>query len=321
MSKKLIIGGIVCLAATEVTIASYLLKRTLIRGRADVERTKKMSGTDWVKYIPEIKKKKDWLIKQEHEDLYIKSDDNLKLHGILFPKENSKKIVICLHGYSSTAGISDYAAISRFYLERDFNILMIDARAHGASEGKYIGFGCLDRNDLMNWIKYVIQLFGDDCEILLHGTSMGGATVLMASGLDLPTNVKGIVSDCAFTSPAEVFSDVLKSMYHIPPFPIINIASKMTKRLAGYSLDQCNAAEEVKKAKVPILLIHGDNDTFVPCSMSERIYENCASPKAIFIVKGAGHAEAYYKEQQEYEKKVDDFIKRYLCDKEVKINV
>ena len=110
-------------------------------------------------------------------------------------------------------------------------------------------------------------------------------------------------------------------MYHIPPFPIINIASRMTKRLAGYTLDQCNAAEEVKKAKVPILLIHGDNDTFVPCSMSERIYENCASPKAIFIVKVAGHAEAYYKEQQEYEKKVDDFIKRYLCDKEVKINV
>ena len=85
-------------SSNRITIASYLLKRTLIRGRADVERTKKMSGTDWVKYIPEIKKKKDWLIKQEHEDLYIKSDDNLKLHGILFPKENSKKIVICLHG-------------------------------------------------------------------------------------------------------------------------------------------------------------------------------------------------------------------------------
>ena len=158
MSKKLIISGILCFAATEVTIASYLLKRTLVRNKADVERTKRMSGTEWVKYIPEIKKKKDWLIKQEHEDVYIKSDDNLKLHGILFPKKNSKKIVICLHGYSSTAGISDYTAISRFYLERNFNILMIDARAHGASEGKYIGFGCLDRNDLVRWIEYVISL-------------------------------------------------------------------------------------------------------------------------------------------------------------------
>ena len=172
LSKKLIISGILCFAATEVTIASYLLKRTLVRNKADVERTKRMSGTEWVKYIPEIKKKKDWLIKQEHEDVYIKSDDNLKLHGILFPKKNSKKIVICLHGYSSTAGISDYTAISRFYLERNFNILMIDARAHGASEGKYIGFGCLDRNDLVRWIEYVISLLGEDCEILLHGNQI-----------------------------------------------------------------------------------------------------------------------------------------------------
>ena len=70
--KRLIVGGVVCFAATETAIASYLLKRTLIRSRADIERTKKMSGTNWVKYIPEIKKKKDWLMKQEHNDVYIK---------------------------------------------------------------------------------------------------------------------------------------------------------------------------------------------------------------------------------------------------------
>lgn len=321
MIKRLIVGGVVCFAATETAIASYLLKRTLIRSRADVERTKKMSGTNWVKYIPEIQKKKEWLMKQEHEDVYIKSNDNLKLHGILFHKRSSKRIVICLHGYSSKGGTSDYTAISKFYLDRDFNILMIDARAHGASEGKYIGFGCLDRNDLMKWIQYVINLLGDDCEILLHGTSMGGATVLMASGLELPTNIKGIISDCAFTSPADIFTNVLKNMYHIYPYPIINIASVISKKIAGYGLDQCNSAEEVKKAKTPILLIHGDNDTFVPCCMSEEIYENCASPKALFIVKGAGHAESYYKDTQEYQKKVDDFIKRYFSNMEVKINV
>ena len=142
----------------------------------------------------------------------------------------------------------------------------------------------------------------------------------MASGLELPNNVKGIISDSAFTSPAEVFSEVLKNMYHIPPYPIIKIASIMSKKLAGYRLDQCNAAEEVKKATVPMLLIHGDSDSFVPCSMTEEIYKNCSSPKALFIVKGAGHAESYYKETEEYERKVDDFIKRYLSDREVKIN-
>lgn len=320
MSKRLIVGGAVCFAATEAVIASYLLKRTLVRGRADVERTKKMSGTNWVKYIPEIKKKRDWLVKEEHEDVYIKSNDNLKLHGTLFPRKKSKKIVICLHGYSSNGGISDYTAISKFYLNKNFNMLMIDARAHGGSEGKYIGFGCLDRYDLLNWINHSIKLLGNDCEILLHGTSMGGATVLMASGLNLPSNVKGIISDCAFTSAWEVFSDVLKNMYHVPPYPIINIASRMSKRIAGYSLNECNAAEEVKKAKIPILFVHGDNDTFVPCRMSEEIYKNCISPKSIFIVKDAGHAESYYKDTETYERKVQEFIEKYLSMKDVRVN-
>ena len=320
MIRKLLIGGVVCFTVGEVAIASYLLKRTLVRGRADVERTKKMSGTNWVKYIPEIKKRKDWLINQEHKDVYVKSNDGLKLHGILFPKNDSKKIVICLHGYSSNAGISDHAAISKFYLDMNFNILMIDARAHGRSEGKYIGFGCLDRYDLLCWISYIIERFGDDCEILLHGISMGGATVLMASGLELPNNVKGTISDCAFTSAWEVFVDVLKDMYHIPPYPIINIANSISKSIAGYGLNECNSAEEVKKAKVPILFIHGDNDTFVPCSMSKEIYKNCASPKALLIVKDAGHAESYYKDTINYEKKVKDFIERYLSNKEVIIN-
>lgn len=320
MKKKLIIGGAVCLAATETAIASYLFRRTMVRGAVDVNRTEKMSGTDWGKYFPEIKKKKGWLIKQEHKDVYIKSNDNLRLHGTLFPRSNSKKIVICLHGYSSNAGIGDYSAISKFYLDRNFNILMPDARAHGKSEGRYIGFGCLDRYDLLNWIKYVIDLLGEECEILIHGTSMGAATATMASGLDLPKNVKGIISDCAFTSPWEVFSNVLKNMYHMPPYPIINIASSICKSVAGYTYDECNAAEEVKKAKVPILFFHGDKDDFVPCWMSEKIYENCISPKEIYIVKGASHAESYYKETEYYESKINDFINKYFFVREVKIN-
>lgn len=312
MIRKILIGGAACVVATEVGVASYLLKKTLRRENTDVEKTKKMSGTNWVKYITEIKKKKDWLIKQEHKDIYIKSDDNLKLHGILFPRKDSKRFVICLHGYSSNAGVSDYVAISKFYLNMNFNMLMIDARAHGRSEGEYIGFGCLDRMDLLNWINYVIKNFGDDCEILLHGTSMGGATVLMASGLNLPQNVKGIISDCPFTSAWDIFSDILKRIYHINPFPIINIANSICKSIAGYSLKECNSAEEVKKARIPILLIHGDDDSFVPCSMSKEIYENCNSPKELFIVNGAGHAESYYKERKIYEEKVKKFIDRNL---------
>lgn len=145
-------------------------------------------------------------------------------------------------------------------------------------------------------------------QILLHGTSMGGATVLMTSGLKLPAQVKGIISDCAFTSPKYVFTHVLHSMYHLPAFPMIPIADYVNRKKAGYGLDECNAAREVKKATVPILMIHGDHDTFVPCQMCDEIYENCASPKTKLIVPGAGHAESYYKDMETYEQALDDFI-------------
>lgn len=136
---------------------------------------------------------------------------------------------------------------------------------------------------------------------------MGGATVLMASGLDLPCQVKGIVSDCGFTSPKEVFTHVLNHMYHLPAFPAIQGADLINKRLAGYGMDECNAKYEVQKAKVPILFIHGSSDTFVPVSMCHEIYENCASPKRKLIVEGAAHAESYYKDMADYEKVLTEF--------------
>ena len=155
----------------------------------------------------------------------------------------------------------------------------------------------------------MIHKAGDDAEILLHGTSMGGATVLMATGLELPAQVKGIISDCGFTSAKEVFTHVLHSMYHLPAFPMIQIASMVNRKKAGYGLDDCNSAREVRKATVPALLIHGSGDTFVPCSMCDRIYESyaCENKKKL-IVEGAAHAESYYKDPAAYEAALDAFI-------------
>lgn len=187
-------------------------------------------------------------------------------------------------------------------------MLQIDARSHGESEGEYIGFGCLDREDLLRWIDWVINNCGSDTEIILHGISMGASTALMASGLALPNQVKGIVSDCAFTSPKEVFTHVLKTMYHLPAFPVIPGADLVNRKLAGYGMDECNAKREVMKATVPILFIHGEKDTFVPVEMCHEIYECCASPKKKLIVEGAAHGESYYKETKKYEAALDDFL-------------
>lgn len=295
------------LTIAEMGSSAYFYRRTMKRGYAKTERTTKMAGTDWNQHMDLIRTRKKYMLAQPHEDVYIQSEDGLKLHATWFPVGDQKKAVICFHGYTSK-GMSDYIGLSDYYLRRGYSMLLVDERAHGESEGTYIGFGCLDRLDAMKWIGWMIDTCGEDVQLLLHGTSMGGATVLMTSGLKLPNQVKGIISDCAFTSAKEVFSHVLRSMYHMPAFPMIQIASLVNKKKAGYGLDDCNAAREVRNAKVPILLIHGSGDTFVPCSMCEKIYENIASEKQMLIVEGAAHAESYYKDMEAYENALNAFI-------------
>lgn len=297
-------GWIVGLAAAgavgEYAIARYFFHRTVMRGNAKRERTQKMAGTNWDAYIPGIRAGKEWLAAMPQEDLFITSGDGLKLHGTFFPCQGSQRAVICFHGYTSE-GLNDFSCIAKFYLEHGFSVLAVDERAHGKSEGTYIGFGCLDRHDAKLWIDYMVERLGDDSQIMLHGISMGAATVLMTTGLALPIQVKAAVSDCAFTSAWDVFSSVLKGMYHMPAFPVMQIADKMAKKEAGYGLDECNARIEVGKARVPILFIHGDADTFVPCSMVYELYDACRSPKELLVIKGASHAEAYYKDTKQYE--------------------
>lgn len=295
------------LAISEAGSSAYFYRRTMKRGKAKTERTVKMAGTDWSQYMPLIQERKAYMLAQPHEDVYRQSKDGLKLHATYFPGPNSKKVVICFHGYTSE-GMKDYIGLSDYYMKNGYGMLLPDARAHGKSEGTYIGFGCLDRYDALGWIQWAIETCGSDVQILLHGTSMGGSTVLMTSSLNLPEQVKGIISDCAFTSPKEVFTHVLHSMYHLPAFPMIQISDFINRKKAGYGLDECNAAREVKNARLPILFIHGDGDHFVPYSMCEKIYENCASPKTMLIIKGAAHAESYYKDMEAYETALDTFI-------------
>ncbi|MCH1983085.1 alpha/beta hydrolase [Ruminococcus sp. OA3] len=294
-------------AAAEYGIAEYFFRRTMLRGNARRDRTQKMAGTTWEVYIPGIRACRAWLMDRQKENVFIRSRDGLKLCGTYFPAEGSDRTFLCFHGYTSE-GLNDFPCIAKFYLEMGYNVLLVDERAHGKSEGTYIGFGCLDRWDAVAWIQYLLGRFGQEQEIYLHGMSMGGATVLMTSGLKLPPQVKGIISDCGFTSAWGVFTSVLNHMYHIPAFPILQISDRLAKKRAGYGLAECNSADEVKKATVPILMIHGDADTFVPCWMCDEIYRSCASSKRKLIIKGASHAEAYYKNTAAYEHAVHSFL-------------
>ncbi len=297
----------VAVAAGEYAIAKYFFNRTMIRANAKREKTQEMAGTDWDLYIPHIRECKEKLREMPHEDMFIMSDDGLKLHATYFRNEGSKKIAICFHGYTSE-GMNDYSTLAIFYKKNGYNLLLVDERAHGQSEGTYIGFGCLDRHDAKLWIDEMIKKHGEDCKILLHGDSMGGSTVLMTTGLELPPQVKAAVSDCAFTSAWDVFTSVLKNMYHLPAFPLMQISNKMIYKRAGYKLDECDARVEVAKAKIPILFIHGSADSFVPCSMVHELYEACKTEKKLVIVEGAGHVESCYRDADLYEGTIEEFI-------------
>lgn len=254
---------------------------------------------------------KEWYQSAPREKRSITSDDGLKLNALyISAAEPSKKTVILAHGYGGNyEQMSPYA---KLFHDWGYNVLAPDARGHGTSEGSYIGFGWHERKDYLKWIDLMITETGSATELALFGVSMGGATVMMTSGEELPSNVKVIVEDCGYSSVTDELVYQLKDMYNLPSFPLIPVTSVVTKLKAGYSFGEASAVEQLKKNKTPMLFIHGDKDLFVPTEMVYENYEATTAPKELYIVKGAGHAEAYVKDKKGYEKEIHDFVSAYI---------
>lgn len=250
-----------------------------------------------------------WL-KNTSQDVYIESDDGLKLRGYLgMNPSGSHKYAVLLHGYTGRG--SEMAYFAQHYYDQGWNYLIMDFRAHGESEGKYIGMGWLDRLDILDWIDFTITQ-DPEAEIALHGVSMGGATVMMVTGEKLPRNVKVAVEDCGYTSVYDEFVNQLKDMFGLPPFPILTAASLVTDIRAGYSFKEASSVKQVAKSVTPTLFIHGEDDTFVDFSMLDVVYEAAACEKEKLIVPGAGHARSHTVAPELYWTTVDDFVARYM---------
>ncbi|MBQ6795893.1 MAG: alpha/beta hydrolase [Clostridia bacterium] len=310
-----LLGGTALIAGAGSFAGAYTLYKRVIprqtESRVDVNEMADMS--QWEEYKKIIHASKDFLTEREIEHVTISSRDDLTLHGDYFPADTeSDTVVLCHHGYTST-GWDSCASIAAFFIREGYDCLLVDNRAHGKSEGDYVGFGILDRFDCLSWMHYIADRFEGKKNIILYGVSMGAATVLMASGFKkLPCNVKAIISDCAFTSPYAVFAHILKRDYHLPEFPVMNINDMLTKKTAGYGFNDYSTLEAVKKTNIPILFIHGEKDDFVPTHMSRENYEACNSPKELLIISNAGHAAAYYENAPLYEETVKEFLKKYL---------
>ncbi len=255
-----------------------------------------------------------WLEKQTFEQIEMKSQDGLLLRGYYLPApQPTKKTAVLAHGYTGSA-LGDMGAFAKLYHEVfGYNVLMPDDRGHGASEGNYIGFGWPDRLDYLKWLHYLVQRLGEDAQIVLHGISMGGATVLMTCGeAALPAQVKCVISDCAFTSVKDILSYQARRLFKIPPFPLVYFVSLVCKLRAGYFFGEASALRQVRKTRCPVLFIHGAEDTFVPVAMLEPLYQASPAYKEKLIVPKAGHGLSYSADVAGYRQRVGEFVQKFI---------
>lgn len=244
-----------------------------------------------------------------YEYVEIISHDGIRLAGRYYHFYDNAPVQILFHGYRS-CGLQDMCGGSLLARKNGCNVLLVDQRAHGKSGGHTITFGVEERWDCLSWIQYAIGRFGCNTKILLVGLSMGAATVLMASDLQLPKNVVGIIADCPYTTPGEIIRSVCRSI-HLPAvllYPLVMIGALLYGR---FYIWKGSAVRAVARSKIPILLIHGEDDRFVPCKMSKQIH--AANPGIITLVTipEAGHGLSYMLDPKQYESVIQKFL--YDC--------
>lgn len=276
-----------------------------------------------VNYVPETSEEKqkyadqyyayvDWFHEIPHETWYLNQHDPSKRLVATFIQhpDHLKKTVVISHGYKGNP--ETMANYAKMFYDMGYNVLLPDDRAHGDSAGDYINFGWLDRLDYLSWINKLISVKGEDEKILLFGVSMGGATMEMLSGENLPTQVKAIIADCGYSSIKEELTYLLKKQYHLPEYPIEPMVSTINRQRLGYYLGDVSSKAQLAKNRRPILFIHGGKDTYVPVTMAYQNYRATKAPKQLWIVKNATHAESFWYNPKAYQQRVASFLKTYF---------
>ena len=250
------------------------------------------------------------MVKYPHDRVQIKSHDGLTLCASIYePDSKTKNCMLLFHGWTSHPFL-DFSCIVQKYCEMNMNVIVVEQRGHGESEGKYSTFGVKERHDVVSWAEYIISRYGDDCKIVLDGISMGASTVMMAAGLpSLPNNIVGIIADCGFTSAYDQFVYIMKLWYKMPPFPLLYSVNVISRIVAGFGFRDVSTIDELKKSELPILFLHGEADDFVPVKFSRQNYDASASErKKIITVPDAAHGMSYLQSEQTCNEELERFI-------------
>jgi fermentation-respiration switch protein FrsA (DUF1100 family) len=265
---------------------------------------------DGDEYLPYREQMIQWIKESRalpHEDVQITSFDGLVLRGRYYEYAPGAPIELMLHGYRGESERDMSGGVQRcFALGR--SALVVDQRSCGRSEGTVITFGAKEHKDCLYWVEYMVKRFGPDVKIILTGISMGAATVVMASGCDLPNNVIGVLADCGCSSAKQIIKLVIRNRIGLPPdlaYPFVRLGAKL---FGGFDPDTASPVDYIKNTKVPVIFYHGDADDFVPSYMSQDMFDACPSRKELVIIPGAAHGLSFPKDPDTYLRTLSAFF-------------
>lgn len=254
---------------------------------------------------------KAWCREQTMQDCYLKSVDGLDLHAYYLPAKNAKRFVMLCHGYKGS-GFGDFAYTAKFLHENHCNLLFIDQRCCGESQGWYITFGAMEQYDVQAWTEYIARHNKDNLPIYLYGESMGAASVLMASGHTLPLEVKGLIADCGFRSMKAQVQDMAANWFHLNWVGLLLFRLNLfCKMFAGFRMRDADTVNALQKNQRPILFFHGLEDTYVDPRNTRFNYAVCQAPKELVLIPKARHLCSAYENPDLYREKLLSFFEKY----------
>ena len=260
-------------------------------------------------YEPYREKMEDWTRAARtmpHEDMSVTSFDGLTLRGKYYEFAPGAPIELMFPGYRGTAERDLSGGVQRCF-ELGHSALIVNQRASADSDGNVISFGVNEHRDCLTWVAHMCRRFGPDVKIILTGISMGAATVLMAGGCDLPENVIGILADCGYNRARDIIRKVIRQL-RLPVAPSYFFVKLGAKLFGHFDLEETSPEEQMARCRVPVIFFHGEADDFVPCWMSQRNYDACASRKQIVTVPDAGHGLCYPVAPERYLSAVREFF-------------